>query len=261
MASVACCLAISEIDPAFLAPFVACKLIPLDKNTDVHSIGIGDVPRRILAKAILYCISVDIAEATGPSQVCVGQDAGCKAAIHTMRDLFWDDRTEATLLVDASNAFNSVNTRQHYITFLLYVYYALSMVLHNTCSAPTQIFVTGQVEISSCEGATQGYPLSMSMYALAMMPLIRKLHSTVPDASRVWFTDDASAVGPVSKLLECWHHLVFAGSAFGCFPNSSKTSLIFKPEHLSEAESLFANTNITVAVQGQGHLGAALGFD
>ena len=41
----------------------------------------------------------------------------------------------------------------------------------------------------------------MSMYALAMVPLIRKLHSTVPDASQVWFADDATAVGPVSKLL------------------------------------------------------------
>ena len=42
----------------------------------------------------------------------------------------------------------------------------------------------------------------MSMYALAMVPLIRKLHSTVPDASQVWFADDTTAVGPVSKLLE-----------------------------------------------------------
>ena len=35
--------------------------------------------------------------------------------------------------------------------------------------------------------------------------------------------------------------------------------MIFKPGYLSQAESLFANTNITVTVQGQRHLGAALG--
>ena len=73
----------------------------------------------------------------------------------------------------------------------------------------------------------KGDPLVMSMYALAMVPLIRKLHSTVPDASQVWFADDATAVGPVSnKLLDWWHHLVSAGPAFGYFPNSLKTYLI-----------------------------------
>ena len=53
LASAACCLATFEIDPAFLAPFVACRLIPLDKNPSVRPIGIGDVSQRILAKAIL----------------------------------------------------------------------------------------------------------------------------------------------------------------------------------------------------------------
>ena len=98
------------------------------------------------------------------------------------------------------------------------------------------------------------------MYALAMVPLIRrKLHSTVPSTSQVWFADDATAVGPVSKLLDWWHHLVSAGPAFRYFPNSSKTFLIVIPEYFSQAESLFANTNIAVTVQGQRHLGAALG--
>ena len=53
LASVAHCLATSEIDPTFLAPFVACRLIPMDKNPGVHPIDIGDIPQRILAKAIL----------------------------------------------------------------------------------------------------------------------------------------------------------------------------------------------------------------
>ena len=44
-------------------------------------------------------------------------------------------------------------------------------------------------------------------------------------------------------VLEWWHHLVSAGLAFGYFPNSSKTFLIVKLEHLSKAESLFANTS------------------
>ena len=105
----------------------------------------------------------------------MGQVAGCEAAIHAMKDLFCDDRTEAALLVDASNAFNSVNCQAalHNISI------ALSMMLHNTYGAPFCLFVTGQGKISSHKGTTQGDPLAMSMYALAMEPLIRKLHSTV----------------------------------------------------------------------------------
>ena len=60
------------------------------------------------------------------------------------------------------------------------------------------------------------------MYSLAMVPLIRKLHSSVPDASQVWFADDATVFGLVSKLLEWWHHLVSAGPAFGYFPKFFK---------------------------------------
>ena len=89
--------------------------------------------------------------------------------------------------------------------------------------------------------------------------MIRTLHCTDPDASQVWFADDATAVGPVFKLLEWWHHLVSVGPSFGYFLNSSKTFLIVKPEYLSQAEFLFANTNITVTLQDQRYLGTALG--
>ena len=75
---------------------------------------------------------------------------------------------------------------------------ALSMVLHNTHGAPICLLVTGQGEISSRESTAQGDPLAISMYPLATVPLIRKLHS---DAFQVWFADDATAVGSACKLL------------------------------------------------------------
>ena len=130
MASVARCLATSEIDPAFLALFVACRLIPLDKNLGVSPIGIGDVPQRILVKTILYCIG---AEAAGSLQ---GKVTRCEAAIHAMKDLFCDDRTEAALLVDPSDTFNPVNhlAALHNISILCPT---LSMVLHNACGTPS----------------------------------------------------------------------------------------------------------------------------
>ena len=128
----------------------------MDKNPGVRPIGIGDVLQRILAKAILYCIGDDIAVAVGSLQACAWQITGCKAAIDVMRDLF-DASSEAALLADASSTFYSVNRQAASITY----------------GSPTRLFVTGQGEISSHEGTTQGDPHAMSMYAPAVVPLIR----------------------------------------------------------------------------------------
>jgi len=97
------------VDPTVLMPFVACRLIPLDKNPGVRPIGIGDVPHWIVAKAILFVIGEDIVSAAGPLQTCAGHAAGSEAAVHAMKELFDDNECEAAFLVDASNAFNCIN--------------------------------------------------------------------------------------------------------------------------------------------------------
>ena len=47
--------------------------------------------------------------ASGATQVCAGQKSGGEAAVHAMHSIFQADETDAALLVDASNAFNSLN--------------------------------------------------------------------------------------------------------------------------------------------------------
>ena len=54
-------------------------------------------------------MKLDILEAVGSFQLCAGQDAGNKAAVHAVREVFGDSSTEAVLLVDAINAFNNLN--------------------------------------------------------------------------------------------------------------------------------------------------------
>ena len=51
----------------------------------------------------------DILKGSGNLQVCAGQDGGCEAAIHAMKDMFDEDDVDGVLLVDASNAFNRLN--------------------------------------------------------------------------------------------------------------------------------------------------------
>ena len=97
------------IDPASIAPLMASRLIALDKNPGIRPLGIGDTARRIIVKAILNITRQDVQEATGSIQLCAGQIAGTEAAVHAVRSFFHREETEALLLIDASNAFNSLN--------------------------------------------------------------------------------------------------------------------------------------------------------
>jgi len=139
-------------------------LIPLDKcpAAGVRPIGVGEVPRRIIAKAILRAIGKDIEEAAGPLQGCAGRDGGCEAAVHAMRSIFQHADTEGCLLVDASNAFTSLNRKAalHNVSILCP---PLSPVLINTYRDPVRMIVAGSGEISFTEGTTQGDPLAMAI--------------------------------------------------------------------------------------------------
>ena len=66
----------------------------------------SDWGRHILGKVILATIGD---EAAGALQVCAGQQAGCEAAVHAMRMIYKDPSNEAVLLIDATNAFNTLN--------------------------------------------------------------------------------------------------------------------------------------------------------
>ena len=72
--------------------------------------------------------------------------------------------------------------------------------MSNTYQAPIKLFITGEGEIDSSEGTTQGDPLAMAMYALTLRPLIDKLRNAEPNARQVWFADDATAAGRLVSL-------------------------------------------------------------
>ena len=52
-------------DPLSLAPLMACRLIPLDKNPGLRPIGIGEVLRRIVGKAVTYVLRPKMRDAAG----------------------------------------------------------------------------------------------------------------------------------------------------------------------------------------------------
>ena len=102
-------LCTSFVDPDGLYPFLASRLIALDKQPGVRPIGVGESVRRLLCKAVIQVIGPDVMEVAESFQLCAGQDGGCEAAVHAVRRLFESSDCEAVLLIDASNAFNSLN--------------------------------------------------------------------------------------------------------------------------------------------------------
>ena len=85
-----------------LEAYLACRLIPLDKNPGLRPIGIGEILLRIAGKVIVSAIQKYIVSSVGSLQVCAGHEAGCEVIIHAMHSIFEEELSEAVLLVDAS---------------------------------------------------------------------------------------------------------------------------------------------------------------
>ncbi len=244
------------VTDSFLAAYVACRLIPLDKGPGVRPIGVCEVMRRIVGKAALQVIGKSVQRAAGTAQLCAGQPMGIEAAIHATRSIFDDDSCEAILMVDATNAFNCLN-RKAALHNTEQLCPALATLLYNTYGRAADLFVDGEV-LKSEEGVTQGDPLAMAMYAVGTVPLIRDLAKHV-QSKQVWYADDASDGGKLENIKLWWDRLSANGPAYGYFPNAAKTWLLVKSPFRQKAQELFESTGINITTEGRRLLGGAIG--
>ena len=140
----------------------------------MRPIGVGEVIRRIMGKCVTKQDAIDAYDSL---QVCTGHKSGSKAAVHAMRSIFDADDTDAVLIIDASNTFNSLNSTAalHNITVL-----CLSIATYaiNTYRRHTGLLIMGGKELQSAEGITQGDPAAMSLYAVSLHPLIAQLQTS-----------------------------------------------------------------------------------
>ena len=243
------------VDPEANEALMNNRGIPLDKCPGLRPVGIGEVKRRVMGKSIMHIVSQDVQEAAGPLQLCAGQSAGVEAAVHAMRNIFAADEVDAVLLVDADNAFNRIN-RHAILHNIQYICPIIKHAIINTYRVPSRIFVLGGMEMLSQEGTTQGCPLAMAMYALALVPLVNQLHGL---CKQVWFADDGTGADKLEALKKWWDVLLEKGPAYGYFPKPSKTWLIVKDKKLEEAKLTFKKTGVKITSDGMRHLGAAIG--
>ena len=182
--------------------YTSCRLVSLEKQpSGIRPIGIGEVLRRIIGKAIVTEIKSDLAESAGSLQLCAGQKAGCEAAAHAMRDIFAESETDGVLLVDASNAFNCLN-RKALLHNIRYLCPAISTYIRNCYGSPARLFLTGGNEIKSAEGTTQGDPTAMPAYGIGILPLLNLIKPDIePEKMKhVAYADDLGGGSKLEKL-------------------------------------------------------------
>ena len=195
-------LASEHVDPKCIEPIVNCRLIPLDKNPSIRPIGIGEVLRRIMGKAVSSFTKEDTMKSVGPLQLSVGQ----KAAAHAMRDIYDDSETQGVPFVDAKNAFNSMNRKAalHNIQRICPV---ISTYFINMYRTPCKLFVangkTSPVNFiwSSEEGTTQGDNSASAFYSIGILPILFHLHDNCT-CPQIWFADDAGAGAKLNDILK-----------------------------------------------------------
>ena len=120
-----------------------------------------------------------------------------------MKIIFEHEDTEAVILVDASNAFNSLN-RQAALPNIQILCPNVSTVLINTYRIPGRMIVLGSKDILSTEGTTQGDNLAKSFYALGTIRLLNMLQISSPNVSNVCLADDITGAGSLVNLKNWW---------------------------------------------------------
>ena len=247
-------------DKDSLVPIMACRLIPLEKNPGIRPIGIGEVLRRIMGKAVLTIFREEIIEQAGSLQSCAGVKGGIEANIHAMKELCEDEATEGLIQVDATNAFNLLN-RKNMLMNIQILCPEIATFTYNCYSLAARMFVSGGHEILSQEGVTQGCALSMPIYALGLLPLMSAIKLGIEENSlkQAAYADDLAGVGKLESLKQWWLNLMDYGPKVGYYPEPSKSWLIVKHEHLNDAKKIFEGTGLNLTVEGRKHLGAAVG--
>ena len=132
--------------------------------------------------------------------------------------------------------------------------------MFNTYRGYPSLILQGSIKseaIDSKEGVGQGDPLSMLMYASALMPLIQSLSNPTTWIQN-WYADDSTCAARLTDLCDWFDKLCDLGPKYGYHPEPEKCILIVDADHEAEAKSVFQHLGIKV-VNGYRFLGEFIG--
>ena len=133
---------------------------------------------------------------------------------------------DAVLLIDAENAFNSIN-RKVMLHNLKFICPIIATYIINCYETPSRLFIVGGGEILSSEGTTQGHPTALSLIKF----LLEFINLNEMNAKEVVFADDFSVAGSLNSIKDYWDKLTAISPKYGYFPKPTKSYLTVKEKN------------------------------
>jgi len=189
--------------------------------------------------------------------LCAGLPAGIEGAVHAMGDAWAEaelnggrtqpkrtnpattmaptteaDQPYATLLVGARNGFNELS-RKAALWTVQHRWPAGSRFAFNCYRHATQLIIQCNGRPCSVillqEGMTQGDPILMVIYGVALTPLTEMVRKMLPDTLQAWYANDSSFGGTAPHIAAAMQAILEKGPVRGYFPKPSKSILICNP--------------------------------
>ena len=222
--------------PAILPYLCGATLLACNKkNGGLRPIAVGEVLRRLTSKCVSRAVHTDAIEVLSPLQVGVGIPVGCESIVHSVVSLQEDfsipPESRCALLVDFSNAFNSVNRACMFQEVRSRIPSMAAWV--ESCYGSQPLLYFGDHKLFSCCGVQQGDPLGPLCFALTLHPVVEQIKREVPELLiNAWYLDDGTLCGSLSDIGSALAIIESVGPSRGLILNKSK-SLLFVPADAS----------------------------
>jgi hypothetical protein len=189
-------------------------------------------------------------------QLCAGLPSGGEAGAAALQRMWEDPEVEAIIMIDARNAFNTLNRAEAINTAWEYCP-IMGRALQNLYATPSALCAQGIEPIMSQEGSTQGCPAGMAMYGIGSIPVIKK--SATEGVLQIWYADDSAAAGKIEGLKRWYEALDKEGPAHGYFVKLPKTAAIVKCHVKPGLEDKFREVFGELADQEEGGMKVVVG--
>ena len=201
--------------------FFGASLIAFTKpNGGIRPIAIGNVFRRLTAKAAASAVKGDIQGKLFRHQLGVGVPCGAEALVHSARSFCNAHSCSPDpilfLKIDFENAFNSIR-RDKVLREIQSELKSLYPFLYQCYAKPSILFYNDLI-LHSSEGIQQGDPLGPLCFSLA----INRLINTFSSMFNAWYLDDGSLAGDPQSVLSDFKKIVSEQSSLGLKVNVKK---------------------------------------
>ena len=230
------------------------------KGGGLRPIAVGEVLRRLTSKCLSRAVQDQAISSLTPLQVGVGVKVGCEAIVHSVAHVLEEPTIPPdnrwTLLLDFSNAFNSVHRGCMFEEIRTRIPSLAPWM--ESCYGAQPILHMGDNQILSRCGVQQGDPLGPLGFALTLQPIVEKIKAEVPSLKiNAWYLDNGTLCGSPTDLAAALRIVEQEGPSRGLKLNRAK-SLVYIPDGGDPSNNLLPS-DIPITKNGFTLLGCPIG--